>query len=163
MKSDIVTARVEIGAPRSDLFDLLVDPSTHAAIDGTGWVRGPRDDAPLDHVGQVFRMAMHHEDHPDKNYETVNLVEVFDRPSAIAWKPGYDSPDTGELEFGGWTWRYDLVPSGPATTEVTLTYDWSAVPDDIREYLDFPPFDDQHLGNSLEHLARLATQGRDAD
>jgi len=38
------------------------------------------------------------------------------------------------LEFGGWAWRYDLAPLGPSETEVTLTYDWSAVPQFIREY-----------------------------
>jgi hypothetical protein len=32
------------------------------------------------------------------------------------------------VEFGGWFWRYDLTPLGPSETEVTLTYDWSAVP-----------------------------------
>ena len=78
--------------------------------------------------------------------------------AAICWKPGYIEPDTGELGFGGWTWRYDLAPAGPAATEVTLTYDWSAVPADVREHIQFPPFDQQHLDNSLEHLARLATE-----
>jgi hypothetical protein len=41
-------------------------------------------------------------------------------------------------------------------TEVTLTYDWSAVPRSIREYLHFPPFGPEHLTNSLHHLAELA-------
>jgi hypothetical protein len=36
--------------------------------------------------------------------------------------------DDGDLEFGGWIWRYDLAPLGPSETAVTLTYDWSAVP-----------------------------------
>lgn len=39
---------------------------------------------------------------------------------------------------------------------MTLTYDWSAVPDSVREYLDFPPFGPEHLANSLRHLAELA-------
>src|SRR5690242_16076155 len=62
----------------------------------------------------------------------------------------------GRLEFGGWIWRYDLAPLGPSETEVTLTYDWSAVPQSIREYLQFPPFGPEHLTNSLHHLAELA-------
>ncbi|PRC51193.1 polyketide cyclase, partial [Mycobacterium sp. ITM-2017-0098] len=32
---------------------------------------------------------------------------------------------------------------------------WSAVPPAIREGIDFPPFDGQHLENSLKHLAVL--------
>ena len=162
MKPETLTATATISAPRSEVFDVLANPSAHAAIDGTGWVCEPVDEARLDHVGQVFRMGMYHPNHPDKNYETHNRVEVFDRPSAICWKPGYIS-ETGELGFGGWTWRYDLAPAGPAATEVTLTYDWSAVLDDVRTIIQFPPFDQQHLDNSLEHLARLATESGDTD
>ena len=41
---------------------------------------------------------------------------------------------TGELSFGGWIWRYDLEATDPLRTTVTLTYDWSAVPPEVREY-----------------------------
>ena len=58
-------------------------------------------------------------------------------------------------------WRYDLVPLGPSETEVTLTYDWSAVPRFRREYIQFPPFSPEHLANSLHHLAELATAAQD--
>ena len=71
---------------------------------------------------------------------------------------GYEpirSPETGELSFGGWIWRYDLEAIGPSRTTVTLTYDWSAVPPEIREYLHFPPFEQYHLDNSLRHLSEL--------
>jgi hypothetical protein len=81
---------------------------------------------------------------------------VFDPPSAISWDPGYDAGD-GTLGFGGWTWRYDLTPAGPSNTTVTLSYDWSAVPDPIREHIGFPPFPPDHLANSLAHLADLVT------
>ena len=73
---------------------------------------------------------------------------------AISWEPGYDAGD-GSLAFGGWIWRYDLAPTGPSETEVTLTYDWSAVPEPIRERIGFPQFPPDHLGNSLDHLAEL--------
>jgi hypothetical protein len=106
-------------------------------------------------AGQVFRMAMYHPNHPDKDYKIANLVELFDEPRAIAWKPGTESPETGELSFGGWIWRYDLEATGPSRTTVTLTYDWSAVPPQVREYLQFPPFGQDHLDNSLQHLSDL--------
>lgn len=101
-------------------------------------------------------MSMYHPNHPDGNYQTANRVRVFDPPHAICWEPGYDADD-GTLRFGGWTWRYDLTPTGTGNTTVTLSYDWSAVPDAIREHIGFPPFPPEHLGNSLAHLAELVT------
>ena len=65
--------------------------------------------------------------------------------------------EVGQMEFGGWLWRYDLAPLGPSGTDVTLTYDWSAVPRYIRDRgITFPPFGPEHLTNSLHHLAELA-------
>ena len=128
METERVTASTTIEAAPEAVFAVLADPSAHAAIDGTGWVRGSLDGDRITAAGQVFRMAMYHPNHPDKDYKIANLVEVFDEPRAIAWKPGTESPETGELSFGGWIWRYDLEATGPSRTTVTLTYDWSAVP-----------------------------------
>ena len=144
-----------IDVPAATVFAVLADPTTHQAIDGTGWVRESLDGKPLTEVGQVFRMAMYHQNYGGMHYEMANRVEVFDPPHAIAWLPG-QGPDDANLDFGGWVWRYDLESIGEIRTQVTLTYDWSAVPADIREHIVFPPFDRQHLDNSLEHLARLA-------
>lgn len=154
MQIEHVTATITIEATPDAVFAVLADPSSHAAIDGTGWVRGDLEGDRITEVGQVFRMAMYHEDHPDRDYEIANLVEVFDEPHAIAWKPGTES-EIGELSFGGWTWRYDLEPTGPSHTTVTLTYDWSAVGPEVREHLHFPPFGPGHLDRSLQHLREL--------
>ena len=153
-----MTASTTIEAAPEAVFAVLADPSAHADIDGTGWVREPLDGDRITAAGQVFRMAMHHPNHPDKDYKMANRVEVFDEPRAIAWKPGTESPESGQLSFGGWTWRYDLEATGPSRTTVTLTYDWSAVPPHIREYLQFPPFAPDHLDRSLQHLSDLATR-----
>ena len=61
----------------------------------------------------------------------------------------------GNPQFGGWIWRYDLVPAGEARTEVTLSYDWSAVGPFLRQHIRFPPFGPDHLDNSLQHLGEL--------
>ena len=98
------------------VFDVLADPATHAAIDGTGWVRESLDGERLTETGQIFRMAMYHDNHPDKNYEMANRVEVFERPHAIAWQPGQRG-DSGKLEFGGWIWRYDPRADRPVRDE----------------------------------------------
>jgi hypothetical protein len=152
-----VTATLIFAVPAARIFAVLADPATHASVDGTGRVQKPVDPAPLTALGQVFRMDMYHPDHPDGDYRTANKVHVFDPPRAIGWMTGYDPKRDGHLEFGGWFWRYDLLPLSPSETEVTLTYDWSAVPQSIREYLHFPPFPPEHFSNSLRHLAELAT------
>src|SRR3954470_8816758 len=66
-------------------------------------------------------------DHPHGDYQVVNKVQALVPPRAIGWLTGQDKDD-GHLEFGGWIWRHDLAPLGPSETDVTRTYDWSAVP-----------------------------------
>lgn len=156
MADENVSATTIIAAPAEAVFAVLADPAKHAEIDGTGWVREPVDGTPLTGAGQVFRMTMYHPNHPEGTYETANRVKVFDAPNAISWETGYDAGD-GTLGFGGWIWRYDLTSAGPSGTKVTLSYDWSAVPEDVRERIGFPPFGPDHLDHSLAHIAELAT------
>ncbi|MGP9022878.1 hypothetical protein ACT1U9_31305 [Streptomyces sp. BR1] len=95
MDQENVSATLTLTASAARVFAVLADPTTHAAIDGTGWV-----------------------------------------------------------------WRYDLAPLGPSETEVTLTYDWSAVPQYIRDRgIQFPPLGPEHLTNSLHHLAEIVSDG----
>ncbi|WNO75180.1 MULTISPECIES: SRPBCC family protein [unclassified Streptomyces] len=150
-----VSATLTVAVPPARVYAVLADPTTHASIDGTGWVQAAVDPVSLTDVGQIFRMDMYHPGHPDGDYQVFNEVQVADPPRAIGWRTGYDPKGDGHLEFGGWFWRYDLTPLGPSGTEVTLTYDWSAVPQSVREYLRFPPFGPDHLGNSLRHLAEI--------
>ena len=161
MADDRVRATAVIGAPAEVIFAVLADPAKHAAIDGTGWVRDTPASKPLTAAGQIFRMPMYHPGHPDGNYETANRVEVFDPPSAISWKTGYDADD-GTVRFGGWKWRYDLTPAGTAGTTVTLSYDWSAASESTRERIGFPPFPADHLANSLAHLTELVAMDQSA-
>jgi uncharacterized protein YndB with AHSA1/START domain len=156
MADETLSATTIIDAPAEAIFAVLADPTRHAAIDGTGWVREALDSEPLAAAGQVFRMAMYHPNHPDRDYQMANRIQVLDPPSAISWEPGQDTGADG-LQFGGWVWRYDLSPAGPSRTKVTLSYDWSAAPIHVRQNIAFPPFPPDHLGNSLAHLAELAT------
>jgi hypothetical protein len=155
MTSETVQVNTTVTAPAEAVFAVLADPVRHPAIDNTGWVKKALDTAPLTGVGQLFRMAMYHPNHPDGDYEMVNQVAVFDPPRAISWRPGQDTEDGPR--FGGWVWRYDLTPTDPSRTTVTLTYDWSAAPPAVREHITFPPFPVDHLTSSLRHLAELAT------
>ncbi|WP_246144794.1 SRPBCC family protein [Actinacidiphila oryziradicis] len=156
MDQENVSATLTVAVPAARVFAVLADPTTHSAIDGTGWVQESVDRTPLTEVGQIFRMDMYHANHPNGDYQVVNKVQVLDPPRAIGWLTGQEKGD-GHLEFGGWIWRYDLAPLGPSETEVTLTYDWSVVPQFIRDRgIQFPPFGPEHLTNSLHHLAELA-------
>lgn len=146
-----------VDAPASTVFAVLADPATHAAIDGTGWVRESLDGEPITRSGQMFRMAMYFANpaFADGHYEVANKVIAFEPDRAIGWEPGQARED-GTVEHGGWTWRYDLEAVGPGLTRVTLTYDWSAVPATLREHIAFPPLPVDHLHNSLANLAKLA-------
>lgn len=155
MTEENVSATTTISASAETVFAVLADPSRHAAVDGTGRVRDSVDGQRLTGSGQIFRVAMYHENHPDGSYEMCNLVLAFEPPRVISWKPGYMSQETGKLEFGGWIWRYDLTQLGPDETKVTLSYDWSAVGPIPRQHIQFPPFPADHLDNSLCHLAAI--------
>ncbi|QUQ65692.1 SRPBCC family protein [Kutzneria sp. CA-103260] len=155
MADENVNAVLTIAVPSERVFAVLADPTTHASIDGTGWVRQAVDRTPLTGVGQLFRMDMYHPSRPVGDYRVVNQIQTIDPPRTIAWRTGQELAD-GSLEFGGWIWRYDLASLDPARTEVTLTYDWSGVPQHIRDRgIQFPPFGPDHLVNSLRHLAEL--------
>ena len=138
---------------------MLADPSTHLAIDGTGWVRESLDGNRLTETGQIFRMAMYYdnEDYPDEALRSGESGGGIGAPAfhCVAAEAGGD--DDANLEFGGSFWRYDLEQAGAGQTMVTLSYDWSAgAAAHSAGGSPFPPFDPQHLDNSLKHLAELA-------
>jgi uncharacterized protein YndB with AHSA1/START domain len=151
-----LTATRRIDASPGTVFALLADLSSHAAIDGTGWVRGPlQDGAKITAEGEVFDMAMYHPQHPDGDYEIANRVVAFEPPTAIEWEPGFYLED-GQRDSGRWTWRYDLAEVD-GQTDVTLTYDWSNATAEARERFQFPPFPVEKLTESLDNLAKLAS------
>ena len=90
MDQENVSATLTVAVPAARVFAVLADPTTHSAIDGTGWVQESADRAPLTEVGQIFRMDMYHPGHPDGDYQTVNKVQVLDPPRAIGWLTGHD-------------------------------------------------------------------------
>jgi hypothetical protein len=66
-----VSATLTVTVPAARVFAVLADPATHAAIDGTGWVRAAADKTPLTETGQIFRMDMYHAGHPDGDWSAV--------------------------------------------------------------------------------------------
>ena len=92
MTDETVSATTRISASAETVFAVLTDPSRHAAIDGTGRVRDSLDSERLTGSGQIFRVDMYHENHPDGSYEMANQILAFEPPRAISWRPGYPSP-----------------------------------------------------------------------
>lgn len=123
MTTEALSVTTTVPAAADAVFTVLTDPTQHAAVDGTGWVRAALDVERLTTSGQVFRMSTFHRDHPDGGYEIANRVRELDLAKAISWEPGTEDAD-GRLSLGGWTWRYDLAPAAGGT-QVRLTYDWS--------------------------------------
>ena len=144
-----------IAATPEEIFAVLADPSRHCNAEPTDWVRDAVDTAPITGTGQIFAMNMFLI-HRGGHYVIHNLVNVFDKDRAIGWMPG-QLDDAGNHELGGWFWRYDLVPNGDRT-DVTLTYDWSATPQDFRDRVGgMPVFGADYLVGSLATLERCVT------
>ena len=90
MTDENLTAQRRIDASPGTVFAVLADPYAHAAIDGTGWVKGPlQEGARITAEGEVFDMAMYHPQHPDGDYEIANRMVAFDPSTAIEWEPGF--------------------------------------------------------------------------
>src|SRR5690349_17491079 len=64
------------------VFAVLADPTSRSGVDGSGWVQGAVARAPLNEVGQIFRMDMHHANHPSGDYQVATNVQVLDPPRA---------------------------------------------------------------------------------
>lgn len=143
-----VTASRNIDAANEAIFNVLSNPERHAEIDGSDMVRSDDKTDRITGVGQVFRMNMHW-DKMGGDYKTDNHVIGYDENKLLAWT----TAPSGE-EPAGWEWVWELTPQGSDSTEVTITYDWSAVKDkSVLDQVSFPVVDQEALEASLANLA----------
>ena len=131
-----VSVSRRITAPSDELFELLVLPTTHPSIDGSGMVIGAVTTAPITAVGDAFVMSMHNEEMGD--YEMTNYVVAFERNRRIGWEPvlSQASRQEDQAELGDrchHVWAFELTPIDRATTEVTEIYDCSCSPEWLRK------------------------------
>lgn len=137
-----------IHAPAADIFELLQDPAQQIDADGMDMLRGPADGTePIEKVGDVFTMHMHHESQGG-DYDMENHVTKFEQDSEIAWMPARPGKDPHGVQ---WTWT--LEPEDDESTYVTLTYDWEQVTSEKMLAGQFPPFPIESFQESLEALA----------
>lgn len=141
-----------INAPAAEIFNLLGNPDKHVGLDGSGFVRSAEKPQRIQAVGDVFRMNMDGA-HMGGEYQTDNHVVGFSPNHLIAWKTA-----PAGTEPPGWEWVYELVADGSDTTQVTLTYDWSAVTDkDLLAKVTFPLVSQDQLEDSLARLDAAVT------
>lgn len=132
----LVSVPRQINAPIGKVFELLVDPQRHTAMDGSGMLRGAVPGTTITGVGDTFIMKMHNDHMGD--YEITNFVVEYQPERRVGWEPSLTKPSrpegqdrTGERLKHGWS--FALEPLGPDVTLVTETYDCTNAPHHLRQ------------------------------
>ncbi len=127
-----------VDAPAADIFAVLANPARHAEIDGSGTVRGSKEESPEQlKMGSKFGMKMK----MGIPYDMRSTVVEYKEDELIAW-----------AHFGKHRWRYELeqVEGG---TMVTETFDWStAISPKFIELMRYPK---KHVPSMQKTLERL--------
>lgn len=144
--TSIIVSR-SIDEPAKKIFDLLTNPERHHEFDGSGFVVSDDKTDRIQKTGDVFRMNMNGP-HMGGDYKTENHVTGFDENKLVAWK----TAPAGE-EPPGWEWTWALESTGSDSTDVSLTYDWSAMDPKAAQDLGMPLVSREQLEESLERLA----------
>lgn len=155
MTETSITVSRTIDASAKDIFNVLSNPRRHQELDGSGFIRPGQNADRITASGQVFTMDMEG-DHMGGEYQTDNHVVGYDENKLLAWKTA-----PAGTEPPGWQWVWQLEATGPDTTEVTHTYDWSAVTD--KELLAknlFPLVSADDLDSTLAKLAEAVASDR---
>jgi uncharacterized protein YndB with AHSA1/START domain len=152
-----ITVEQDAAAPAAALFAVLTDPRRQVEMDGSGMlqaVAGGTDVTVIDHVDQVFSMAMHHPSLGD--YVTDNRVVEFERDRRISWATSrHGQPPAGVR------WGWQLTPLDDGRTRIVHTYDWSRVTDPaVLARVSFPRVSPDQLQDSVDRLVALAGAAR---
>jgi hypothetical protein len=153
-----VSVSQRIAAPAAEIFRVLAEPANHPRLDGSGMLRGARDQAVLGGVGDTFTMAMYLPDLGD--YLMLNRVIVFEQDRRIVWEPTPGDDRTAQIagwpagKSQGYSWGFQLQPDGDAAV-VTEMFDCTeaaqGIRDDVADGQSWIPV----MRRSLERLAVL--------
>jgi hypothetical protein len=148
MGDTVVSVERVIHAPAASIFAIVAYASRHAEIDGSGSVKGTKEDAPERlGLGSSFGMSMK----LGVPYTMKNTVIEFEQDRRIAWQTVLAGP-LGRF-IGGRIWRYELTET-PEGTKVTET--WDVTQDKQRFMLARGPVGKQTAAAMTKTLARLA-------
>ena len=117
----IVSATRAVSASAERLFALIADPSLQPSWDGNGNLASAAPGQRVRQVGDVFKTTL------TGGAVRENHVVEFIEGSQIAWCPA----DPGK-QPAGHLWRWQLEPINSTLTNVTHTYDWTALTDSKR-------------------------------
>jgi len=106
-------ARIVIAAPPKTIFELLASPSRHQLFDGSETITKSMSGPQRLFLGAKFSMAMKIK----IPYRIKNTVVAFEENKKITW-----------CHLMKWTWSYELVDLGNGSTQVTESFDASAIP-----------------------------------
>jgi uncharacterized protein YndB with AHSA1/START domain len=102
--NDVETVERVIAAPPEAIFELLVDPSRHRDIDGSGTVRDAKGEPQRLELGSKFGMSMR----MGVPYSMVSTVIEYEENRRVAWQT--HGPTRIGAYVGGRIWRYELEP-----------------------------------------------------
>ena len=117
----IVSATRAISASAERIFELIAEPSSQPSWDGNNNLASSAPGQRVRQVGDVFKTTL------TNGAVRENHVVEFIEGSKIAWcpaEPGKQPP--------GHLWRWELNPINSTLTNVTHTYDWTALTDRTR-------------------------------
>ncbi len=136
-----VARRVTVDAPAADLFTLVADPHRHPELDGSGTLRDIPVQGPTRlSRGATFTVGMTQLGLP---YKIRSTVVDFEDGRVVQWQHPL-----------GHSWRWELAETGPSTTEVTETFDYStAKAPKLLEVLGVPARNAAGIEATLEGLA----------
>jgi uncharacterized protein YndB with AHSA1/START domain len=113
-------ARIVINAPAHKIFDLLANPASHRLFDGSETIQSAVSGPERLFLGAKFSMAMKIK----VPYRIKNTVVAFEENRKISW-----------CHLMKWTWTYELAELGNGSTQVTESFDASAIPSYAARWL----------------------------
>jgi uncharacterized protein YndB with AHSA1/START domain len=139
-----------VDVPAERIFAVLVDPSRHPELDGSGTVLAAREADLIGSVGQMFTMEMSSADLGD--YVSENHVVEFEPGRRITWQTTRDGKTAP-----GFRWGWVVEESSPGRCLVTHTYDWSLVSDQaVLERVGFPRVSAAEMNTTVTRLIAAA-------
>jgi hypothetical protein len=151
----------DIDASADRIFHALCRPALHLDIDGTGMLRGAREESVVSKVGDSFTMNMFNDEMG--NYVMESRVVEFKPDRLIVWEPVLLSIEKTEFqsdigEPGRHQWGWQLEPLGEDRTRVTATFDCSRSPEWLRRAVKDGEQWRSGMVASLENLEELVAR-----
>jgi hypothetical protein len=144
-----------VSADAATIFALICRPDGHVQIDGSGMLISATDTAPVNSVGDTFRIHMDRRplgDIPNMaEYDVTVIITGFEPDALLSWTlVGPDGQPYGHV------YGYRLVAIDKVSTQVTSFFDWSGIPEEVKGP-NWPVVPLSMMAASLDNLERIVT------